>query len=79
METTTRSPWAHYHSLTDERWEHIVDGHPYMAPFRAPMCFGRSRCPLQPSAAADCDLLVEVEVARGALLEPEALLLGRIA
>jgi hypothetical protein len=21
--------------LTDERWRHIVDGHPYMAPFRA--------------------------------------------
>jgi hypothetical protein len=21
--------------LTDERWAHIVDGHPYMAPYRA--------------------------------------------
>lgn len=22
-------------ALTDERWEHVVDGHPYMAPHRA--------------------------------------------
>lgn len=21
--------------LADERWQHIIDGHPYMAPFRA--------------------------------------------
>jgi hypothetical protein len=34
METTT-DPLGRIVSLTDERWEHIVDGHPYMASFRA--------------------------------------------
>jgi hypothetical protein len=29
-----RSSRAHC-QLTDERWSHIIEGHPYMAPFRA--------------------------------------------
>jgi hypothetical protein len=34
METTI-DPLGRTVHLRAERWEHIVDGHPYMAPFRA--------------------------------------------
>lgn len=34
METIT-DPCGRAVHLTDERWAHIIDGHPYMAPFRA--------------------------------------------
>jgi hypothetical protein len=32
---TTSDPLGRTVHLTEERWEHIVGGHPYMAPFRA--------------------------------------------
>jgi hypothetical protein len=34
MELTT-DPLGRKVQLTEERWNHIVEGHPYMAPFRA--------------------------------------------
>jgi hypothetical protein len=33
--TSVLDPRGRIVHLTDERWKHITDGHPYMAPFRA--------------------------------------------